>query len=120
MSFDLAVLAPPPDGQLTAYEAQRMFQRCTRPGPHDVGDLDLRIVAFYTDLQARYPDHPPIDPTPWMSTPLDTGIDHVIMNITYSARGDAAVEAVLELAHRHGLVVFDPQSADAYPPGLAS
>lgn len=38
--------------------------------------------------------------------------------MTTCARGDDAVEAVLELAHRHGLVVFDPQSADAYPPGL--
>lgn len=54
--------------------------------------------------------------SPWTSVPLRTHIDHLIMNIGYGTRGSPAVEAVVELAERHDLVLFDPQSGDAYPP----
>ena len=94
----------------TADDARQMADHCTGM-EHLDGELDQRIVAFYEELRERFPDHPPYDPeSPWMSAPLAVGIDHVSMNISYSPRGSEAIDVVLDLAERHGLVIYDPQS----------
>jgi hypothetical protein len=49
--------------------------------------------------------------------PLAAGIDHVIMNLSFSPRSDAALQAIMELAAEYQLVVRDPQSQDARFPG---
>src|SRR5262245_56182178 len=79
MSYDLTVLAADPSADDAQVRA--MYDRCTNwSKPHPDGDLDDRIVAFYEELRARYPDHPPYSPeSPWNSTPLGLGIDHVSM-----------------------------------------
>jgi hypothetical protein len=51
-----------------------------------------------------------------MSMPLPTGIDHVIMNLSFSPRSDVAIELIQQLAAQHGLVLWDPQSREAYLP----
>ncbi|QFG25720.1 hypothetical protein F7P10_35835 [Actinomadura sp. WMMB 499] len=115
LSFGLAVLAMDESADATAARAR--YERCTT-GDHVEGDLDERVVAFYEELRARFPDHPPYaEPSPWASTPLSVGIDHVIMNLSSGAAGDAALRAVLELAAVHRLLIWDPQSGDAHPPG---
>ena len=114
MSFDLAVLAM--DASADAATARAMFERCTS-GDHDGGELDERVVGFYERLRSRFPDYPPYgEESPWMSTPLSIGIDHVIMNMSFSSRSDAALKAVEELAAEYSLVIWDPQSQDAYLP----
>lgn len=114
MSFDLAVFAT--QGPVAVGVAREMYERCSDLR-HNEGDLDDRIASFYEELRARHPDAPPY-PTesPWTSMPLDIGVDHVIMHITWSRRGTAAVEDVMALARRHQLTVFDPQSNEVYPP----
>jgi hypothetical protein len=108
VSFDLMVLAIEPSA--TADDARQMADHCTGM-EHLDGELDQRIVAFYEELRERFPDHPAYDPeSPWMSAPLAVGIDHVSMNISYSPRGSEAIDVVLDLAERHGLVIYDPQS----------
>jgi hypothetical protein len=115
MSFDLAVLAM--DASADAESVKAMFERCSARS-HAEGELDERIVAFYEELRARFPDSPPYDQsTPWMSMPLNAGIDHVIMHLSFSDRSTPAIKAILELAEAHDLVAFDPQSNDAYLPG---
>ncbi|WTW92460.1 hypothetical protein OG216_03320 [Streptomycetaceae bacterium NBC_01309] len=115
MSFDLAVLAM--DASADVASARAMFERCVS-GIHDEGEPDERVVGFYGRLRARFPDRPPYaEESPWMSTPLAVGIDHVIMNLSFSAKSDAALEAVEELAAEYCLVVWDPQSQDACLPG---
>jgi hypothetical protein len=116
MSYDLTVLAADPgadDAQVRA-----MYDRCTNwAQPHPEGDLDDRIVAFYEELRAHYPDHPPYHPeSPWNSTPLGLGIDHVSMCIGHGPRGDPAVQLVSQLARRHGLVIYDPQFSEIFRP----
>jgi hypothetical protein len=39
------------------------------------------------------------------------------MNLSWSARSTQAIEGIQELAAEHKLVVWDPQSQDAYLPG---
>jgi hypothetical protein len=112
VSIDLAVLAM--DESADAAAARAMFGRCTS-GNHVEGKPDERIVGFYEQLRLRFPDHPPYaGDSPWMMTPLAIGIDHIIMNLSLSSRGDAALRAIMELAAEYRLVVWDPQSQDAY------
>jgi hypothetical protein len=111
VSFDLAVLAM--DASADAEQARAMAARCFRSASHVQGELDERIVAFYEALCTRFPEDDP--DSPWMAGP-DAGIDHVIMNLSWSERSTAAIEAIQELAVEHRLVLFDPQSEDACVP----
>ncbi len=93
-----------------------MFERCLS-GSHIEGELDERVVKFYERLRSRFPDRPPYPQDhPWMSTPLDVGIDHVIMNLSFSSRSDAALKMITELAAEYHLVIWDPQGQEAHLP----
>lgn len=117
MSFDLAVFAADPGADEAS--ARELIERCYNYRDHVEGDLDERIVAFYEELRAIYPDHPPYDShAPWMSMPLAAGIDHVFMNISWSASNDV-IDAIQRLAAKHILVLYDPQDDTLYlPKGL--
>lgn len=113
VSFDLAVFAM--DDSADAVAVRAMFERC-QSGSHVEGELDDRIVGFYEGLRARFPDRPPYGPdSPWMSTPLAVGIDHVFMNLSFS-RCTPAIEVIENLAKEYRLALWDPQSGDAYLP----
>lgn len=119
LSFDLAVLAI--DGWTDVSEVVAMVDRCQSP-VHVEGELDERIVAFYERLRARFPDYPPYsdsDDCPWMSMPLDVGIDHVFMCLSFSERSDPALTLITELATEHGLTLWDPQDGSAHKPVTA-
>jgi hypothetical protein len=115
VSFDLAVLAM--NGLADADTAHAMFERCTS-GNCAEGELDERIVGFYEQLRSRFPgEGAHAGDSPWMLMPLAAGIDHVIMHLSWSPRSGAAVTAIMGLAAEYRLVVWDPQSQDAYLPG---
>ena len=89
LSFDLGVLAI--DGWSDVTEVTAMVDRC-QSSVHVEGELDERIVGFYERLRARFPDYPPYsdsDDCPWMSMPLDVGIDHVFMCLSFSEHSEA-------------------------------
>jgi hypothetical protein len=117
MSMGLRVFAAGAGADEAA--ARAVMQACSRPGDHADGELDDRIVAFYEELRAAYPDrgsmYEDIDNCPWASMPLGTGIDHVFMNILWSA-GDRVLEVIYQLAMENGLVVYDPQDDTVYLP----
>jgi hypothetical protein len=112
VSFDLTVLALL-EGAGDA-EARRMLERC-QSRPHPEGELDERIVAFYEELRAVFPDTGPeavSSESPWMMTPLSLGIDHVTMHLSYSPRSDPAIALIGELAEKYRLALFDHQSSE--------
>ena len=114
VSFDLDVLAIDPAASDDAVRA--MVKRC-RSGQHPEGELDERIVGFYESLRARYPDFPPYpDDSPWMSMPLEVGIDHVSMSMSFGQRSTPALELVVDLAARYGLTIYDPQGGEVTRP----
>jgi hypothetical protein len=116
VSFDLAVLAMDESADVASVCA--MFERCTS-GSHREGERDERVVRFYEQLRSRFPDYPPhAGDSPWMLMPLAVGTDHVIMNLSFSPRSGAALKAIMELAAKYRLVVWDPQSQDAHLPGV--
>lgn len=93
--------------------ALAMVRHCNRAVRHREGEVDGRVVAFVDALAVRFP----LDDanSPWMTTP-DVGIDHVIMNLSFSARSDSAIEAIQQLARDNDLILVDLQSDDVYPP----
>jgi hypothetical protein len=114
VSFDLVVLAADPDA--TDAEIRAMSQRCRRLD-HPEGELDGRIVSFYENLRARYPDFPPYEQDcPWMDMPLDVGIDHISMHLSFGKHSDPALQLILELAQRYDLTIYDPQGDQATRP----
>jgi len=111
VSYDLVVLSIADDADDVAVRA--MAERC-RETSHPEGELDERIVAFYEELRVQYPDYPPYPVvSPWMSMPLDVGIDHVTMYMSYSS-GNGVVDTIEHLAARHGLVIYDPQFDEVF------
>jgi hypothetical protein len=116
VSFDLAVFAADPGADEAA--VRRLIERCYADRYHVEGDLDERIVGFYEELRLIYPDHPPYDSqAPWMSMPLDTGIDHVFMNLSWSVN-DEVIEVIQRLAAEHNLVLYDPRDRTVYLPAI--
>src|SRR5690349_6003534 len=116
VSFGLGVLAI--DGWTQVAEVAAMVDRCDAR-VHVEGELDQRIVGFYERLRAQFPDQPPYlppDENPWMSMPLDVGIDHVFMLLSFSERSTPALEMIQELAADYGLTIWDPQDGSAYRP----
>ncbi|MCP2342275.1 hypothetical protein [Actinomadura rupiterrae] len=114
MSFDLAVLALAPGETLES--AQAMLERC-RGGGHPEGEIDQRIAVFGDELRAAFPDHGKLsEESPWMSVPLNVGIDHVILHMSHSAKSDPALRLVGNLAGRLGLAIYDPQSSELHFP----
>lgn len=114
VSFDLDVLAIDPAASDEAIRA--MVKRCGS-GQHPEGELDQRIVGFYEALRARYPDFPPYhDDSPWMAMPLEAGIDHLSMCMSFGERSSPALELILDLAERYELTIYDPQGDEVTRP----
>jgi len=114
VSFDLVALAIDPGASDDA--VRLMVDRC-RGAAHPEGELDERVVGFYESLRSRYPDFPPYsDDSPWMSMPLDVGIDHVSMCLSFSERSTPAIALIVDRAEQHGLTIYDPQGDDIIRP----
>jgi hypothetical protein len=114
MSFGLVVLAVNPGATDIAVRA--MAERC-QSLHHPEGELDERIVGFYENLRARYADFPPYaHDSPWMDTPLNIGIDHVSMYLSFSERSTAALQVIDQLACRYDLTIYDPQGDEVTRP----
>lgn len=121
MSFDLGVWFP--QNRINNREASELYARLcdgdiTGVTPHPA------IDAFYAELTARHPEIDTIpdekvddhDHCPW-SCSLDHSSGHVIMSCVWS-RAKHVEEVVENLARKHGLAVFDPQSDEVtYPDG---
>jgi hypothetical protein len=115
VSFGLVAVAIDP---CVSDDAVRAMVECCRGDRHPEGELDERIVAFYESLRSRYPDFPPYgDDSPRMSMPLDLGIDHVSMLMSFGRRSTPALGLIDELAQRYGLTIYDPQGDEVTRPG---
>lgn len=121
MSFDLGVWYTPK--RLSNAAASELYaalceSRIDGVTPHPAVD------AFYAELTARYPEIDTVpdeliddhDHCPW-SCALDRSPGHVIMPCVWS-RAENVERFVTQLAHKHGLAVYDPQQGRvSYPDG---
>ena len=129
MSFDLGVWYS--SQPLTVAEAEACFSAF--PGnengngtrsPNGQAAMDERLVRFVDELTSRYPQiddvaDDEIDACPWSLT-FDFSPTHVKMPVMWT-RAEEIATVVMEIAERHGLVCYDPQSRKIHlPPGLRS
>jgi hypothetical protein len=113
MSYDLGVWYP--RQRLTNEEAGKLYVGLCE-GTVEDPPAHPAIEAFYQELTAQHPEIDTIpedriddhDYCPW-SCALDHSPGHVIMPCVWS-QADHVDRVVRELARKHGLAVFDPQT----------
>jgi hypothetical protein len=113
MSYDLAVLQV--DDPITDREAGEICRRLAQ-GWRDEQGWSSAVEAFYSELTSRWPEldtvpEDKIDDTEFCPWSVALGHYHraVVMNCVYS-RAAEVHRYVAELALKHGLAFFDPQS----------
>jgi hypothetical protein len=124
MSFDLGVWYP--DRPLSNEEAGKRYARLCDDDTSEVVEHPA-VQAFYDELVAKHPEIDDIpedriddsDYCPW-SVAMDRSPGHVIMCCVWS-KADYVGALVADLAAKHGLVLYDPQSnAAVFPAGSKS
>lgn len=119
MSCDFAVWFP--DRRLSNQEAAARYSSLCDGDTSGVS-AHPAVDAFYAELTARYPEIDTVpderiddhDFCPW-SCALDRSSGHVVMSCVWSQAGNVE-RFVRELARKHGLAVFDPQSGKIHAP----
>lgn len=113
MSFDLGVFytkTPLTDEEATkryiAYCGEEDFSKYVEPSP--------AITKFVEELTSKYPQiddvaEDKLDDCPW-SIAFDISEGHVLIAMRFSMAKEAS-DLIIELAYKHGLVCFDPQSS---------
>ena len=107
MSFELMVWQA--GESATPERAADVYHRLA-DGESDVVPASAAVLRFADDVVARYEDltEQNMHDSPW-SSPLYRTPEGVIVSVAPSRRREV-VDAVRELAHRHGLSVYDPQN----------
>ena len=116
MSCDYAVWHY--DRKLSEKEAlQRYTTLCDDPA--SLPGESAAIDNFYKELTAKYPEidsipEDAVDSCPW-SCALDKNGTSVVMPIVWSRAGEVG-RFIADLAEKHGLVLYDPQSGRTFYP----
>jgi len=113
VSFDLAVWEA--DHPLSAAEAANTFNALCE-GEFEFAPTSARIVSFLQEVNERWPDGND-DNGPWASWPLESGLtpSGLVVNIVFS-RADEVLTSFIQLAAKHGLVLYDPRTASRINP----
>jgi hypothetical protein len=120
MSYDLGVWYP--HRRLTNEEAGELYVGLCGGGTAEAPAAHPAVDAFYQELTAKHPEIDTIpedriddhDYCPW-SCALDRSPGHVIMPCVWS-KAEYVDGFVRELARKHGLAVYDPQTGTiTYP-----
>ncbi len=118
MSFDLGVwysTAP-----LSADDAaERHAALCEAEDLESLIEPHPSVRAFLDDLTSRYPSlddvsDDDLENCPW-SCSFDESAGHCLLAMAFSRVDDVAL-VVMELAQKHGLVCYDPQSDTVHLP----
>jgi hypothetical protein len=121
MSFDLGVWYP--HKRIRNKEAGKLYARLCDSDPSGLV-AHPAIDEFYAELTAKHPEIDTIpeekiddhDYCPW-SCALDHSPSHVILSCVWP-KATYVHQLVQDLAHKHGLAVYDPQSdVVTYPDG---
>jgi hypothetical protein len=128
MSCDFGVWYP--YKRLSNREARELYVRLCESDTSGI-QPHPSVDAFYAELTAKHPEIDTVpddriddhDYCPW-SCALDRSPGHVIMPCVWS-KADYVAKLVHDLARRHGLAVYDPQSdrityADSATPSAGS
>lgn len=115
MSYDLAVWVGerPASDAVAGQEYERRAEAVDAFTDVELAAAVPEIQAFLDEVLTRFPGlgEPGDEDSPWAvgPEPGDVNGDFAYLNMTYPG-ARACLEAVVEIAHRYGLVCFDPQS----------
>lgn len=115
MSYDLGFFAPR-EG-LTLEDVRTAYrQACEGELPNE-GAADATLAQFAAALESRYPQlsalrDDQIDDSPW-SCDFDFGARHLIVSMSFS-KAEEVGAYILQLLNTHALVLYDPQSDQAF------
>lgn len=115
MSYDLAFFANRQG--LTLEDVRTAYrQACEGEAPDD-GEDDATLARFVAALENRYPplsalSDDQIDDSPW-SCDFDLGARHLIVCMSFS-KAEEVGAFILRLLSTHSLVLYDPQSDQAF------
>lgn len=114
MSFDLYLWREP--SPITAARAAAVLDRLAE-GDDEAVRPDARNLAFHADLLERFPaletlSDAGMEASPWNMSP-DATDRRVILCMAWSTAAKTSA-VVLDLARRHGLVCYDPQSSQIH------
>lgn len=116
MSFDLGVWHS--EVSVSSDEASRIYASlCRQEKSPRVITANPAVNAFYQELTEVWPDTQSSKKTnssPWSCTPQHSE-DHVLLSCEW-ARAEEVFLLVQQLAEKHGLIFFDPQSEEVYLP----
>jgi hypothetical protein len=115
MSFDLGVWHS--EVSVSSDEASRIYASlCRKEKPPRAITASPAIESFYQELTETWPDTQAskTNSSPW-SYALQHSDDHVLLSCEWS-RAVEVFPFVQQLAEKHGLVFFDPQSEEVYLP----
>ena len=109
MSFDLMLLDPD-----TAPTSEQIYQILESDDPE--APLSHRMRATIDEYASRWPGADQAD-SPWASWPLadETGSSVIEINIQHEYADDM-LPALLEIAGRHGIVLYDPREDELHLP----
>ena len=126
MSYDLSFFYSA-DPMTAEKAARRYIALCERPldtlsSLEDLVEPHPSVAAFAAEMTALYPPFSSlsddvIDLSPWSCDP-DISEGHVIVSLCWS-RFRQVAQTLMEMAWRHGLVVYSPQDDEVYPPPAA-
>ncbi len=94
-------------------EAERLLQAYYDRGDDSAFEASAAIATVSNELLRRFPES---DDGLWADTPPEQTDRLLLLSIRWGA-DDAVIDAIVELAREHELVLYDPQGPDVTLPG---
>lgn len=117
MSFSLILWKAPV--VLDAEEAEALLKPYYDNGDESGFEASGDIKRCADELRRRFPDdpsrEPPDESSPWALLPFDQSERLLVLSLRGDAE-DAVVDAVVDLAEAHSLVLYDPQGPEIIVP----
>ena len=95
-----------------ADEAERLLQPYYDRGDDSAFEPSAAIATVSNELLRRFPE---AEHGPWADTPPEQTDRLLLLSIRWGA-DDAVIDAIVELAREHELVLYDPQGPDVTLP----
>jgi hypothetical protein len=93
-------------------EAERLLQAYYDRSDDSAFEPSPAIATVSNELLRRFPES---DDGPWADMPPEQTDRVLLLSIRWGA-GNAVIDAIVELAREHGLVLYDPQGPDVTLP----
>jgi hypothetical protein len=94
-------------------EAERLLKPYYEHGDDSAFQSSADIANLSSELLRRFPD---ADDGPWADSPPDKTDRLLVLGIRWGA-DNAVIDAIIELAREHELILYDPQGPDVHVPG---